>query len=191
MNRPVQGPSEKRIASRFLLQQRLSEWPDEDWSGISDPRTHRRLQNRLNQRIRQDNNTNAGNFNAPIDQRESSTPSTVSQGNDEVEVLDAPTASERDSLEAIEDVHILECHSPATEKKMALLERIAFHYYHSGSPRTDLLLHLVQLNFTRALIENTRILGLTSDQLHDDAISPFNTAGPWQNDTLHTLPIML
>lgn len=74
---------------------------------------------------------------------------------------------------------------------MARLERIAFQYYMMGSPRTDLLLHLIQLNFTRALMENTRILGLKSDQLHDDAISPFNTAGPWQDDSLYTLPINL
>lgn len=74
---------------------------------------------------------------------------------------------------------------------MAQLERLAFHYYTIGSPRTDLLLHLTQLNFTRALMENTRLLGLKSDQLHDEAISPFNTTGPWQNDSIHTLPITL
>lgn len=88
-------------------------------------------------------------------------------------------------------MHILESNSPATKIRMARLERIALQYYTMGSPRTDLLLDLIQLNFTRALMENTRILGLKSDQLHDDAISPFNTAGPWQDDSLHTLPIDL
>lgn len=74
---------------------------------------------------------------------------------------------------------------------MARLEKVALHYYYSGSPRADLLLHLVQLNFTRALMENTRILGLTADNLHDDAISPFNTIGPWHSDSLQNLPITL
>ena len=60
-----------------------------------------------------------------------------------------------------------------------------------GSPRTDLLLHLIQLNFTRALMENKRILGFKPDHLHDDAISPFNTAGPWQYDSLNVLPLTL
>jgi hypothetical protein len=60
-----------------------------------------------------------------------------------------------------------------------------------GSPRTDLLLDLCQLNFTRALMENTKILGLKPDQLDDDAISPFNTAGLWQDDSLRNLPIHL
>ncbi|KAJ5664201.1 hypothetical protein N7507_004932 [Penicillium longicatenatum] len=40
-------------------------------------------------------------------------------------------------------------------------------------------------------MENTKILGLTSEQLHHDAISPFNTAGPWQNDDLDNLPLTM
>lgn len=88
-------------------------------------------------------------------------------------------------------MHILESNSLATETRVARLERMAFQYYTMGSPRTDLLLNLVQLNFTRALLENIRILGLKSDQLHDDAISPFNTNGPWLDNSLHNLPIHL
>lgn len=95
------------------------------------------------------------------------------------------------SLEEIKDVRILESHSRATIKKMAQLESLALQYYRLGSPRTDLLLHLVQFNFTRALIENTKILGLTSDQMHDDAISPFNTAGPWLDTFDRFLPANL
>jgi hypothetical protein len=92
------------------------------------------------------------------------------------------------SLEEIEDVHILDSHSIATRTTMQCLEVTARQYYMLGSPRTDLLLHLIQFNFTRALMENTTILGLTSDQLHDDAVSPFNTTGPWQYDFESCLP---
>lgn len=92
-------------------------------------------------------------------------------------------------LQEIDNVHILHLDFPETKALMQRLETIA--YYMLGSPRTDLLLHLTQLNFTRALMENIRIMGLTSEALHDDAISPFNTAGPWQYDFEHSLPSTL
>lgn len=95
------------------------------------------------------------------------------------------------SLAEIRDVHLLDINFLANEERMARLETIALRCYSMGSPRTDLLLDLFQLNFIRAIMENMRILGLKSDQFHDDAISPFNTAGPWQDDTLHKLPISL
>ena len=83
------------------------------------------------------------------------------------------------SLSQIDDVHVLDLDSVATKTIMQHLETMAHHCYTLGSPRTDLLLHLIQLNLTKSLMENTRILGLTSEDLHDDALSPFNTAGPW------------
>lgn len=99
-------------------------------------------------------------------------------------------------LREIDNVHILHLDFPETKALMQRLETIA--HYMLGSPRTDLLLHLTQLNFTRALIDNTRILGLTSDKLHDDVISQFNTAGPWQyfehplpsNSSAHHDPVL-
>jgi hypothetical protein len=51
-----------------------------------------------------------------------------------------------------------------------------------------MLLHLIQFNFTKALMENIKVLGLTSEGLHDDALSPFNTSGPWQYDFEALLP---
>ena len=92
------------------------------------------------------------------------------------------------SLAEITNIHILSPNSQSTKNKMALLEKIALQYYTMGSPRTDLLLNLITLNFTKALMENKRILGLRPNDLHDDAISPFNTAGPRQDTCLETLP---
>ncbi|KAF2676636.1 hypothetical protein K458DRAFT_379699 [Lentithecium fluviatile CBS 122367] len=48
-----------------------------------------------------------------------------------------------------------------------------------GTPRTDLLLGLVQLNVLRALIVNIDVLGMSAAEMHDNALSPFSTAGTW------------
>lgn len=56
MKRTMEQPSKKRIALR-PFSERLSAWPEEDWSGITDPKTRRRLQNRLNQRARRKYNS--------------------------------------------------------------------------------------------------------------------------------------
>jgi hypothetical protein len=74
---------------------------------------------------------------------------------------------------------------------MQNFEAIAHVEYMLGSPRTDMLLHLIQFNFTKALIQNMDVLGLTSEQLDDDAISPFNMMGPWQHDFASSLPLSL
>jgi hypothetical protein len=54
-----------------------------------------------------------------------------------------------------------------------------------------MLLHLIQYNFIKALIENMAVIGLTHEQLDDDAISPFNTMGPSHHDSLSSLPLSL
>ncbi|KAL2834687.1 hypothetical protein BJY01DRAFT_239078 [Aspergillus pseudoustus] len=59
---------------------------------------------------------------------------------------------------------------------------MAHTQYMLGSPRTDILFHPIQFNFIKALVQNMQVLGLTSELLHDDAISPFNLTGPWQCD---------
>ncbi|KAF2249581.1 hypothetical protein BU26DRAFT_540745 [Trematosphaeria pertusa] len=64
------------------------------------------------------------------------------------------------------------------------LEAAACAEYALGTPRTDLLLGLVQLNVLRALIVNIDVLGFSAAEMHDDALSPFSTAGPWH--TAHT-----
>ena len=97
----------------------------------------------------------------------------------------------RMTLGEIEKIHILTPDSELTKTLMPKLEDTAYRSYLLGSPRADLLLHLIQLNFTRALFENIKIFGLTSENLHDEALSPFNTTGPWQRDLEQSLPCSL
>lgn len=58
------------------------------------------------------------------------------------------------------------------------LEMLIYAEYAARSPRTELLLSLTQLNFLRALITNIDVLHLSPAQMHDEALSPFNLAGP-------------
>lgn len=88
----------------------------------------------------------------------------------------------------LDHINVLEPDSERTRRMMHQLEALAYTEYMLGSVRTGLLLSLIQLNFTRALIRNAEILRLTSDKLHDEALSPFNIAGPWQVDFEASLP---
>jgi hypothetical protein len=95
------------------------------------------------------------------------------------------------ALPAVGEIHILEPHTPETKRILRQFEAIAHSSYAMGSPRTDMLLHLIQFNFIKALIRNMDVLGLTSDQLDDEAISAFNTTGPYQRDSDSSLPLSL
>lgn len=48
---PQEETADKRIYVQ-KLSERITAWPEDDWSGVSDPKQRRRLQNRLNQRVR-------------------------------------------------------------------------------------------------------------------------------------------
>jgi hypothetical protein len=78
-------------------------------------------------------------------------------------------------------LHILGSQADDTRRSIHRLEAMYYAEYKIGSPRTDLLLGLVQLNYLRALIANIDVLGLKAADMHDDAISPFCTSGAWEH----------
>jgi len=55
-----------------------------------------------------------------------------------------------DELDEIETVNILRADSEFTKSIMQRLETLASSYYRLGSPRTDLLLHIIQFKSTHS-----------------------------------------
>lgn len=51
INGPQAETGDKKIHVQ-KLSERITAWPEDDWSGISDTKQRRRQQNRLNQRVR-------------------------------------------------------------------------------------------------------------------------------------------
>ncbi|KAL2850233.1 hypothetical protein BJY01DRAFT_233306 [Aspergillus pseudoustus] len=177
---------------------RITAWPDSDWSGISDPRTRRRLQNRVNQRAlrkrrKQESKIARRDGSSDGKSREGPGPSTDVEGAQEPRGNEqtSPTSSDQESqdltaetfLAEVGKIHLLAPLSARTRRILAQFEATARREYtHTHtSPRPDMLLHLIQYNFANALFQNMAVLRLTAEQMHpDEAVSPFNVAGPWQ-----------
>lgn len=64
-----------------------------------------------------------------------------------------------------------------TEQFILQFSNWALQNYLKGSPRTDILLSLVQFNVTRALVMNAKLLGLTSETMARGARSHIASAG--------------
>jgi hypothetical protein len=78
----------------------------------------------------------------------------------------------------LRDLYNLGIYSKETKWVLRQLQCICHDRYLTGSPRTDLLLGLTQLNLTRALMYNIEILGYQSIPMHSEGLSPFCIAGP-------------
>lgn len=83
-------------------------------------------------------------------------------------------------LRQLNGLHVLGPDAESSIRLVSHLEVAALAEYITGSPRTDLLLGLVQLNVLWGLIVNMDVLGLSATEMHDDALSPFSTAGTWR-----------
>lgn len=83
-----------------------------------------------------------------------------------------------DLKKLIDTISILEVRSKYNEAVLRAFEAYARYSYMNAQPRLEFLPILTQLNLTRALLANVEAMGLSQSQMHDDALSPFNTAGP-------------
>ncbi|KAJ5919973.1 hypothetical protein N7454_009808 [Penicillium verhagenii] len=139
--------------------------PEDDWTGVTDQAERRKLQNRINQRtyrLRQQLGRNKDDQS----QEERGGPSTSVSSHRNIHAIQ----SERSENE-------FKCTlaPPNAGSLMRDLEGLALGSYLQSSPNLDHLLALSKLNIQRAIIDNTRLMGMTMDWMNaDDALSIFN-----------------
>ncbi|KAF7179578.1 hypothetical protein CNMCM7691_008626 [Aspergillus felis] len=150
--------------------------PQDDWTGVTDRKERRKLQNRLNQRLYR------------LRKR------VILIGPHSETSTIAPSGFPSSSTESTWDKSLLDFHSAAPEEHdkfkcanappYALqfrrwFETAAYRSYLNGSPQGDHLITLCRLNVHRAINENITAIGMTPEWMRsDDAVSIFNLQQP-------------
>ncbi|KAH7029771.1 uncharacterized protein B0I36DRAFT_375104 [Microdochium trichocladiopsis] len=146
----------------------------ENWSGITDQKQRKKLQNRLNKRLSR--------------QRQRATRSSQSRSESSATHCSA-------AIRSSPNLNQLSCNAPASDaeaesivpmlnyasqdtiaQQRALLEafaRQALSSYAAGCPRADHYLQLIQLNIVTGLTRNAEVLGFSFDWLVCEIVSPF------------------
>ncbi|PVH74707.1 hypothetical protein DL98DRAFT_519045 [Cadophora sp. DSE1049] len=145
----------------------------DNWLGVTDSRRRRKIQNRVNQRIyraKRRRETSAAKTQL--------VPATAGspQVPDDEQVLGffGFDITKEAATTIINLVRLLE---PGWEGNRLVLQRFeafATHSYTARIGALDILPSLSQYNFVKALLANTEVLGLSDEEMDDEALSPFN-----------------
>lgn len=174
-------PAEQTIAEVLLAQ--LNKLQPDDWHGITDPRIRKKLQNRANQRALRSRRRALDKAAASASTSTSLVLKPDPGKLNPSDLNQSMIALCRSELSNICTVGTLHSNLASIRRTMQRLEAMALYNYNHhnlSSPRTDLLLHIIQFNFSRALTENIHVLGFTSEDMDDEALSPitFSTSHP-------------
>ncbi|KAL4734674.1 hypothetical protein BDV11DRAFT_197769 [Aspergillus similis] len=164
----------------------------DEWKGVVDPQKRRTLQNRLNQRAHR-RRKKASQAEAKPSENAANRPKeasiavpTVDLARQGALVKRTPQGQDQgrthQQIQSLfPDLDRLSILGPQAEKSKYILrhlEALFYAEYAASSPRTDLLLGLIRVNFLRALHTNIEVLGYSAAEMHDEALSQFGTAGP-------------
>ncbi|KAF4985077.1 hypothetical protein FDECE_16845 [Fusarium decemcellulare] len=147
---------------------------EDDWSGISGPTERRRIQNRRNQRILRSRRRG----------KLGSSGGDSAQGQGPVLAPETPDSPahwkyEDSDLRAVTvAVRRLDALDTGPEHNRIILQRFeafAHQLYMVRSPHPTILPILSQFNFIRALLANMDILGISSEKMDNNTLSPFNS----------------
>ncbi|KAJ0423902.1 NAD(P)-binding protein [Aspergillus carlsbadensis] len=172
---------------RKLPHRSIAHPPEDDWVGVTNPATRRRLQNRLNQRAYREHPYPIRLPDVDIclrrearNKQGAQTSSAMTGSAVQQLHMDAPAHCDSMTCTLSEAQHTQCTFAPPNlHELMAQFKKRVLTAYVAGSPRTDLLLNLSRLNVLRAAYENVLALGMTVEWMcQDNTISIFSVAGP-------------
>ncbi|KAI1750282.1 hypothetical protein F4782DRAFT_252777 [Xylaria castorea] len=163
-------------------------FPVDNWQGIGNAHERRRIQNRINQRARRSRRRREATVSMDSPSRANAVQADLSLTSRHSQIT---LGREINFDQIVKEINTRDPESWETHSLVRAFEALIYNNWLARAPMPALLPSLVRFNLARAIMGNAKVLGLTFDQLDDEAISYFNMEGPWpisKNLEVGTLP---